>query len=612
MALWSRKRPRRHPPLTASAQRINRQDGETIRRLQQPWQSRAFIYYDQIGEVKYASQFYARAISMLELYVAAVDPDTGELERVDDDEVQGYVDRIQDPGGGRANLLGSYGRLLFLAGECYLLVTLDEDGEEVWEMLSTDELRAMGDGTFTRYRAPSLGATEIRTGDADMWHPLDGEAVAYRIWKRHPRYSALADSPMQGILDICEELLLLTRAVASRAMSRIPAGVLIIPDEVTLPALDAVGEEDPDEDPFLDDLEAHFEAPLQDRGSASAAVPFFMRVGGEHADKIRMLELHDPAKFYPETGLRQECITRMALGLDLPPEVLLGTADANHWTSWQIDEQTWKGHLQPVAQTLVDDLTSAYLRPAMRADGYANWGDYVIAFDASAVINHPDRSKDAKDLHAVLALSDEALREAAGFDETDAIQDVAEMNRRLGVMLRDSSVALFGIPSVRTAIEPAAGEIVSAKPGSGPVTTPAESAGTGPPAQPAQQDRQLPVAASGERLSGAIAASVERCRELAGSRLVSKAQGNEDALELIRDVPKPLVCATLGEVRARTLCPGMSARALVAGGTSALSSTLLSWDVDHAVAARACQVVEQHAAATLWKQKPGPARELEP
>lgn len=607
---------RRRGALTSSAVRLGKGDNDTLRRLQQGWQSRSFTYYDLIGEVWYAAQFYARALQALELYVAAVDPDTGELEKVEDEATQDYVTRIQDPGGGRANLLGSYGRLMFLAGECYLVVTEDTDtGDEVWEMLSTDELRPTGENMFTRYKAPSLNAEQLTEVEEDTWEPVDGRCVAYRIWKRHPRYSALADAPMKGILDLCEELLLLTKAVRARALSRAAgAGILLIPDEISLPAADDVGEEDPDEDPFLVDLEEHLQAPLNDAGSASAVVPLIVRASAEYLDKVRHLSLADPTKFYPETGLRAECIHRMALGLDMPPEVLLGTADANHWTSWQIDEQTWKANLQPVAQNLVGDLTSAYLRPAMRADGIANWRDYVIAYDASAIINHPDRGTDAKDLHDRGALSAESLREATGFDENDA-PDEFEWLRWAGVKMRDPSMAAYGIPGVRPGgVEIAPGVIEQGEPGG--VTTPADSAGTEAPATeptvadaPSNGNTPAPpartAAAARPELRGALAVAFEQCRTLAGNRLVSRAKGCEECQPYVRDVPARLVPAALGKFRAGSIAPGVSARELVKGGTASLQATLLGWGIDKAEVANVCQAVERHAAATLYARDPG-------
>lgn len=598
--------------LTAAGVRLDRGDNDILRRLQQGWQERAFGYYQVIGEIHYASQFYGRALAMLELYVGKVNPETGDVEKVEDEELQSYVERIQDPGGGRANMLNAYGQLMFVTGECFLLVTTDPDtGDERWEMLSIDELRPTGQGTFTRYKAPSLNAEQIAIAPEGMWEPLPPECIAYRLWRKHPRYSALADAPMCAVLDLCEELLILTQAVRSRALSRIPAGILVIPDEISFPNPEAVGEEDASEDEFLAEVEQHFVDPIQNPGSASAAAPFIMRVAGDFADKIKMVEVQDPSKFYPEEGLRMECIKRIALGLDMPPEVLLGTGDANHWTAWNIDEQTWKANLQPIAQTLVDDLTGAYLKPALREDNVADWRDYVIAFDASAIINHPDRAQDAKDLHAQLAISDKTLRESAGFNDSDAITDPVELRRRLGVQLRDSSVAIYGIPGRVTNVEPGPGELDA--PDQSDAGSPGAPAGAdkslGPPEEPTESVRALPPAAKAaavneEMLRGAMQLAVIRCRELAGARIVSRAQHVPDAKDMISGVPKSSVAHALGEARTRQLVPGGTARSLVKGGSDSLASTLKEWGIELDLASRTCQAVEQHAARTLWASSP--------
>jgi hypothetical protein len=627
LAIFSRKRAVTRRPrgqaLTAAAVRLDRGDNDVLRRLQQGWQERAFGYYQVIPEIWYASQFYARSLAMLELYVGKVNPETGDIDKVEDEDVQGYVERIQDPGGGRANMLASYGRLMFITGESFLLVTEDEvSGDERWEMLSIDELRPTGQGTFTRYKAPSLNATEIPLAPAGTWEPLPPECIAYRLWRKHPRYSALADAPMCAVLDICEELLVLTQAVRSRALSRIPAGILVIPDEISFPNAEAVGDEDPAEDEFMAEIEQHFVDPIQNPGSASAAAPFLMRVAYEYADKLKMVEVQDPTKFYPEEGLRMECIKRIALGLDMPPEVLLGVADANHWTAWNIDEQTWKANLQPIAQTLVDDLTGAYLKPAMRADGFADWREYVIAYDASAIINHPDRAQDAKDLHAQLAISDRTLRESAGFNDTDAITDPVELRRRLGVQLRDPSVAIYGIPGRVTNVEPAPGELEAPDPNGGAPdaaapASPGAPAGpskqVGPPAEPTERAALPPAqraAATEEMLRGAMQIAVQRCRELAGSRIISRAQHVPEAKEIIGSVQKGGVAHALGEAKVRQLVPGGNARSLVRGGSDSLASTLLEWGIDNALASRTCQAVEQHAARTLWDESPSLPQEM--
>lgn len=640
--------------LTASAIRMTKRDSDMARRVIQGWQTRAFLYYEQCGEIWYAAQFYARALAKLELSVKRVDPaaPSGGEEDVDVASLQDYVTRIQDPGGGRANLLGAFGRLMFLTGEGYLLVTnpiepdsaygpaggddgLDDSDEEalavedaaseqteVWEFISTDELRATGDGTYTRYKAPSLGAEEVdATDDEANWEPVPGKAIAYRFWRRHPRYSALADAPMRGVLDLCEELLILTMAVRARAVSRVAgSGILLVPEELSPAPLNPTGDENPTEDPFIADLTEAMVDPIKDQGAASAVVPFVVRGQAQYLKELRHISLSDPTQFYPETGLRTECIRRIAIGLDMPPEALIGTQDANHWTAWSIDEQTWKAHLQPIAQMLCDDLTAAYLRPALAANGVANPEQYVVAYDASAVINHPDRTKDAKDLWDRLVISDEALRDANGFEDEDAPNE-AEWLRRAGFLMHDSSMAAYGIPAVRGNIEPMPGTLESpdatnqpggngngaGPPGADPSTqTPAESGGTGAPQQGTEQQAAPPITGSayGAEITGAMRVALMRCREKAGARLRSRCDAIPEARQLIDQVPNGLVAAGLGRDRVATVLPGVPPRELVRGGAAPLVAALTEFGMSRQDAATLAQAVERHAAQTLYVENP--------
>jgi hypothetical protein len=600
--------------LTAAGTKIRQRDADSMRRLIQPWQARAFSYYDLLGEIKYASQFYSRALSKLELY-AAERTDDGEIVPTENEVARAYLERIQDPGGGRSGLLGAYGRLMFLVGEGYLFITAQDDEDEQWEMLSTDELRATGGG-YVRYKAPSLLAEEYHVPADDEYEPVDAKtAVAYRIWKRHPRFTALADSPMQGVLEIAEELVILTQAVRARARSRLAgSGILLIPDEISQPPLEPVGDEDPEEDMFLKDLTDHIIAPISDEGSAAAVAPLLIRGKAEYLKEIRHLQLIDPTQFYPETGLRRECIDRLAMGLDMPAEILTGMAAVNHWGSWMIDEQSWKTHLQPVAQQFVDDVGGAYYRPALREAGVTDWRRHLIAYDASAVINHPDRTKDAKDLHNLGALSDAALRESAGFDDTDAPTE-KERNRWIGVRVRDPGLAVYGIPTLRSGseLEPAPGEIEAPPaPGGGTETvTPgissAEAVKGAPPA-PGETPGAVVGSSNGQqvaRVLGAADAALYRAREAAGNRLRSLAKRDPESAKLLDGVKVSQVAATLGPDRVRAL-GAPTDQDLVAGVRDLIEETLRLHGLDQDAAGRVAEQVERHAARTLYEQQPPP------
>ncbi len=612
--------------LAASGQKVNRDRADTYRRLLQPWQARSFAYYDIVPEIKYAAQFYSRALAMLRLYAAKRDEgdDLVELEDPEDPAVQA-LERVQDPGGGRSNLLANYGRLIFLIGEAMLFVSRDEenDGIEQWEMLSPDELRASSAG-YLRYKAPSLQAQVYELAPEEDFEPVgDDEAVAYRLWRRHPRYSMLADSTMQGVLDVAEELVLLTQSVRARARSRLAgSGILLVNGRISPPPSDAdANDEDPEDDPFIADLTEAMTKPIVDEGAASAVVPLVVRTDLDSLDQaMKHLQLVDPTQLYPETGLRNEAIRRLAIGLDMPPEILLGVGDVNHWGAWGIDEAAWKSHLQPVAQQLVDDLTSAYFQPYLREQGLEDWQDFVIGYDASKVINHPDRSKDAKDLYDRRALSKEALRESAGFDEDDA-PSTEEWNEAVGIAVRDASLAVYGIPTIRGTggIEPSAGEIEQGQQGTTvDAGTSAAEAGKEPPQPPPERpggvngngDGPGGVAtASASILAGRVMGASEiallRTRELAGSRLRNLAKRDPEALKLTDGVASRDIPHVLGRERCREL-GAPDERSLVSGCEPLLDDALTSWLVPPQTAARLSSLLVEHAARHLYDERPPP------
>lgn len=608
--------------LTAAGELVQHGDATYLRRLIQAWQVRAMGYYDIVGPLKYAAQFYSRALAQLELFAGEIDEKTGEVVRTKNPVVIDALARIKDPGGtGRTGLLANYGRLIFLVGEAYLLVTINPRTKlEQWEMLSTDEVRLL-DGLYTRFKAPQLPANQFYPAPDDQFEPLDAKsAVAYRIWKRHPRWSQLADSSVMACLDILEEYVLLTQAVRARARSRLAgSGVLFIDDRITTTPAEAAPDEDPQEDPFLADLTEAMTKPIINEGTAGAVVPLVARVrvpeGMKLSDLVYHLQIIDPTQVYPETGLRDECIRRLAVSLDMPPEVLLGLGDVNHWSAWNIDEITWKYHLQPVADSLVQDLTDAYLSPYLMEQSVADWEKYVIAYDASAVINHPDRTKDAKDAHDRGVIGDEALRGVLDFGDNDAPTE-EERNRWLGIKLRDPSLAVYGVPSLRqnSELEPDSDTLISPGPDGGTTGDGGDSAADVEKTPPVPKDDPAGVdnavvasalKAQTVMVQGAAQLALLRARESAGSRLRTLARRDDETLALIEGVAARDVAATLGRTRVRNLPNVPSEMALVGGARTLILDALRVFGItDDGVQTSIADTIEKHAARTLYDLKP--------
>ncbi len=295
--------------VTAAAEKITRPDAPKLRRLNQPWQQEAFGYYNTVGECWYAAQFYARSLAKLRLFPATID-ESGQIEPIENpnDPAAQLLDQIQDPGGGRSQLLSSYGRLMFLIGEAYLTVTNKNDVQQ-WEMLSPNELRIQPGAGYQRLRAPGLPVEQLENAPDDAFEPIETEgvnsAVVYRTWRRHPEYSWLADAPTKAVLNLFEELLLLQLAVRARAKSRAAgAGLLYVAEELSFGDPSGKNDDDPKSDTFLRDLEEAMISPVKDPGSASAVVPMVVRgparIGEVNAkDALFHIQLHDSMETYP-------------------------------------------------------------------------------------------------------------------------------------------------------------------------------------------------------------------------------------------------------------------------------------------------------------------------
>lgn len=571
-----------------------------LRRLLQPWQATALTYYDSVGECWNAAQFYSRSLKQIRIFAATRD-ESGELVEVEDNPaVQDEVARIQDPGGGGySQFMDSYGRLMFMIGEGYVLVTNPDGDDEGWEFVSPDELRINGEGSYTRFAAPSLPAEQLHDIPDTAYKPLGEGVLVYRIWRKHPRFSLWADSPMRAVLDILQELILLTAAVRGTAKSRLVRnGILYIPDEISPPPLEAVGDEDLSLDPFLEQLQTQLIAAIQNPGTAAAVAPAIMRGAAEWADAIKWIQVSNPLETYPEEGLRTEAIRRFATGIEMPSEVLTGTADVNHWGAWLIDEQAAKQYVFPFCQQLCDDLTSVFLRPALKASGLENWDDYVIAYDASAVVAKPDRTATFKDAHDRLVISDQAYREAIDANDKDAPEQ-DEWDRRAAVKMNDPDA--LTIPYSQQEGNEADDQLAGTEGGPETDTDASEGAPERPDAPPAEN-----LATRRGHARGAAAAALARAREVAGNRLRTAIR-NKGADEFGASLtPFDQIANVQNATLARALGPewvrgnGSRELALVAGSTSAMLEALQGIGVNGMVGATLAQMVEAHAARTLY------------
>jgi hypothetical protein len=568
-----RRRPRR--ALVASAAKLTPSNASYQKRQEEIWQTRALGFYDRIGEIRFCSQFYARMLSRVDFFPAKLNAD-GKLEQIKDGPAVELLDRIQDPGGGRKRIQYDYGRLMFVTGEGILLGTDLEGDRERWRFLWRGEVH-IDDQTGVATRKDSFGGLTNEKG------------VGYRMWTPHPMWSDRADSPLRAVLDIAEELIILTAAVRATAVTRLLNGMLVVPSEIA-PAPPEEGlDEDPELNVFVQKLVEHITAQIENPGAAEARVPFYMEGGYDYLDRVKWIEMHNPATDYLEKDLRLEAIDRLALGLDLPPEALKGLSDANHWTGQQVKWDMWQTHGKPFADQFATDLNDAYLRPAL-IEADEDPADIFIGYDDSQVVVSPDQTAVADEAMDRLALGFTGYRKLKGIPE-DMAPTEEEQKLIAGVKMRDPVVA---------------GLEEAAPPVRGPTAGPhvhQDQPGTPPePTNGRVVSRQEARIAS---INGAAHMALRQCRSKAGARLRTATQEHRcaDCQESIDGVPNAIVASTLGQEGIAEQLAAMSKRdpiQLVRGGTDDYRATLEEWGVPTASATVLCERIEAYAAATLF------------
>ena len=460
----------------ASAAKAGPASGSTLG--SRSWQTEAWAAYDEVGEERFLASTLAGRLSQARLYVQHK-PATGPHSSLRDDPTD-VTDTATGPtaqlaeavlaalGASQQDLGQMLQRLatnLFVAGEGWLVgvprhvidaaapssapaVTAPSPDpaltDLVWRVLAVTEVSSVGsDGRTVRLNLGTDGSAPVEVAADDVY--------MVRVWRPHPARYWEADSPTRACLPILRELIGLTRHISAQIDSRLAgAGILVVPSSASAAlasdAADSSAYGAPD--PFVAALMDSMLRPIENRDDASAVVPLVVTVPDEAADKMSHLTF-STALDSGARDLRDEAIRRLALAQDAPPELLLGSGAMNHWGAWLTREDTVTTHIEPVLALICDALTSQYLRPVLLSAGLGE--DEVrtlsVGYDVSALVARPNRSEEALNLHRAGAVSDEALREASGFDDSDAkpLDERALMQALAMVSKRPDLMGTIGI-----------------------------------------------------------------------------------------------------------------------------------------------------------------------
>jgi hypothetical protein len=622
--------------MTASGARIdltNRKVVNTLTAMRMGWQTHAWDYRDLVPELAGAMRFRANAISKVALKIGQVVEGEDEPIDVDSDKctlspalkkaAQDALNKL--PWRNGYGFMGVADTCFSIAGEGWLHGSTDPaTKKERWQILSTDEVQPMGSGA-------TLGIVEVpgRAG-----RKIDPKTeVLIRLWVPHPRFKKLSDSPLRSLQDVLEDIILSGRELRAAARSRIAAnGILFVTQNMSLKspfgADDKQGEQD-----FVQELNAAILAPIVNEGEGGAVAPIIVEADKEDIEAVRHVTFERETSADLNDKLERS-LTRMAESIDVPPTVVTGLQDTNHWNAYVIDATTFRNHLEPGVRMIVDSFTEGYLRPSLiqpvTEGGYGldpqEVEQVVVWYDAGKVTENANRAQDAKDAYDRFQISGQTLREALGFNVDDEPTNDDLIKMLASKVSTDPTTAATLIarllPGAGITIPPPAGSGTTvvpspangqnqvtppqraalpahpeAKPGAGSIPhqnpSPPPSSGTG------RMSEQLALTAAGttavpalrvitgdklaaidtallERLTVAADAAIARAIEKANARIRSAAQRKIDKGDLAEHADD--LAAFLGPDKVAEL--GVTEDALLAAAFAYLEAKFIAWTAD--------------------------------
>lgn len=387
---------------------------------QEQWQREAWYFWDSVGELRSPTTWIANAVSQAGIHATTLDADTGEPTGPSENQASQTL-AAQALGGAvqRAGLLRVLALCWQVVGEAWLIIRPRAGKSDQWLALSGNKVTAKGESW--QYTDPFTGET-VTLGARDR---------LIRIWCPHPDDQAKADSSVRPALPILREIEKASQNISARLDSRLASnGILVVADELDY----ARGEHDTAAAAFMDYLLMAAEANLQNPGQASAQVPLIVNAPAEHIATGGAMAHIDLSTEFDATvvELRDNGRERLAVTLDMPKSVAEGTQnETNHWTAWQVSEDTYKIFIAPLLEAIGDPLTEHWFRPALTLMGLTPdaAAREAIGWDTTAIVARPDDRETLESLYEKRLISDEYMLTENGVT-MEALPSEEERTRR--------------------------------------------------------------------------------------------------------------------------------------------------------------------------------------
>jgi hypothetical protein len=375
------------------------------------WQAEAAELYNLVPELRYGIYWIASSASRASLIIAKAP--TGDEDNPSDvprsHPAWEPLLELAPTAPEQSMVIYRMTTLMKLLGR-WRMVGFDTEAGRQWVIASEYDYRESGNGVWVH---DSVTGTDYEIARDQVW--------SIPMLMPHPIRSSEPDAPTRALIGTLHELIDLSGHVQTAAKSRLAgAGLLLVPNSLnTVTPGQSTGVNPPEGNPLMHGLmrtsQASFRSPLD----VSRHLPVIIEGHQEALNAVRHLTLATPFDERVD-ALRTSAVRRIAIGLDIPPEVLTGMGDLNHWTAWMVESSGQRVNIEPTLNFICREMTVKFLRPALKAMGLPDAEEYMVSFDAAGAQSEANRGDLALAAYELGLLSADSARAALGYGASDA------------------------------------------------------------------------------------------------------------------------------------------------------------------------------------------------
>ena len=419
--------------------------------------TRGWSWYKKIGEIHYAVGRSARTAGYAELGVYERRADGTPGKKITSGEEAKVASRLMSYTGGMRGLIERFVIHMKVPGTTWLIrVRIDgevvgydfvSDGE--WDQASLDSLDDKANTQPLLRNTMPPGSTN---GRPVKQQTIERRDLIGRVWRQDAQWADLPDSPMYALDDTCEVLHLLTKGLKVKLNQRLLMnGVWYFPSEIADVRIGAPTGK-PGElhnNKIIDNVLKQAQHTALSPEDPMSPMPIIVSGPGDQAHNV-VFAAPDREIFDVEMKLRTELIDRILFGLDINPQGVKGTTEANHWGAWAASDDEQRINIKPDLETLCWALTVLVMNRELSEANVASGriAKRMVWYDLSAAVAKTNLAEDGRQAFDRGGVGPPGMRRMSGIDESDAPTEV-EVIRMVGWKMGLPELALHGIEAAK-------------------------------------------------------------------------------------------------------------------------------------------------------------------